>query len=66
MRQTAKTLIIEYLKQFKVAPVHEIEIFGHSQTAISARLREMAREGIVTGERLSGKPYKVWRLSEKA
>lgn len=61
MRLSAKTLIEEFLKQNGPAPVHGINIFGHSQTAISARLREMAREGIVTGYKENGKPYKTWR-----
>lgn len=62
MRQSAKTLIEEYLKENGPTPVHGINIFGHSQTAISARLREMAREGIVVGSRLDGKPYKTWSV----
>ena len=40
--------------------VHEINIGWHSQTAISARLRELAREGKVIGRVRKGKAVKEW------
>lgn len=43
--------------------VHEFGLMGVAQTAISARLRELAREGIVVGAKHPTKAYKVWRLN---
>lgn len=45
--------------------VHEFYIGGTSQTAISARLRELARELLVVGETKPGKSYKVWSLAKE-
>lgn len=42
--------------------VHEFGFIGANHAAISARLREMARDGIVEGFRAEGKAYKVWRM----
>lgn len=43
--------------------IHEIDIPKTSQTAVSARLRELSRAGIVIGERVEGKAYKIWKLA---
>ncbi len=42
--------------------VHEFGLMGVSQTAISARLRELARDGIVIGAKHPERAYKVWSL----
>lgn len=43
-------------------PVHGLGLVGVSETAASARLREMAREGIVAGFTKPGARYKLWLL----
>ena len=43
-------------------PVHAFHLANVSQTAISARLRELAREGLVIGQSVPGKNYKSWSL----
>lgn len=59
----------EIIKSLSLSPrplaVHEMYIPLASQTAISARLREMAREGTVVSEKVPGKAYKQWRLAFK-
>lgn len=64
MQKTAKQQILEVLAVSKQGvPVHEFQIYGVSQTAISARLREMARVGQVVGHRLEGENFKRWTLA---
>lgn len=46
----------------KPLAIHEILAPGHSQTAISARCREMARDGIIVGATRPGTSYKEWAL----
>lgn len=66
MKTTAKQEIIRYLALAPgPVPVRDMIIPNVSQNSIGTRLPEMAREGIVVGEKLNGKPYKSWRLSAK-
>ena len=44
--------------------VHELNIWKCSDTAASARLRELAREGKVIGHIRKGTSYKEWSLAE--
>lgn len=60
---TAKEAILKTLGQaWKPMPIHEFQLIGVSETAISARLRELARDGVVEGHRVEGKSYKAWTL----
>lgn len=43
--------------------IHEIPVEGVSQTSISARLREIHRDGIVQKMRAPGKKFDLWRLT---
>ena len=63
MKSTAKTEIIKKLAMTdKPLSVHEFDLPLYSQTNISARLRELAREGVVISQRVPGKAYKSWSL----
>lgn len=62
-KPTAKNQILEYLRIVGPCAVHQILIRGVSQTAISARLREMARAGLVVSRFAEHKPFKVWELA---
>ena len=44
-------------------PIHELNIQGVSQTSASARLREMAREGLVMSVPVNGARYTAWMLA---
>ena len=60
---TARQSIIKFLyESSRPVAVHEIVIPRVSQTAVSARLREIARDGLVEGLRVEGKAFKVWRM----
>lgn len=43
--------------------LHELGIPDVSQTSASARLRELAREGIVQSVKVPGKHYTAWTLT---
>lgn len=61
---TTKATIVALLSEAnRPLAVHEIPVPMTSETAISARLRELARDGIVIGERHPVKPYKIWRVA---
>lgn len=45
--------------------VHETGVIGHSETAQAARLRDMQREGLVSGKTRSGKKFKEWEVTKK-
>ena len=58
---SAKQKILARLQSSLVPlAVHEILIPDVSQCAASARLREMARDGLVKGSVCPGKSYKIW------
>ena len=62
---TAKEKIIMRLASVNQAlPLHALDIPGVSQTAASARLREMARDGIAVSVPVVGKRYTAWTLSD--
>lgn len=44
--------------------LHEIRVDGVSQTSASARLRELAREGIVESFPVPGKRFTAWALRQ--
>lgn len=46
--------------------LHELDINGVSQAAASARLREMAREGLVVSIPVAGKRYTAWILKPQS
>ena len=46
-------------------PIHELGVDGVSQTSASARLRELAREGIVESVPVPGTRYTAWKLAQK-
>ncbi len=44
-------------------PIHRIPVEGVSQTSMSARLRELAREGIVVSYPVPGSRCTAWALT---
>ena len=64
MKQTATQAIISALERSgKPLALHEMGILNHSQTALSARTREMARLGLIAGTVRRGTKYKEWSLA---
>lgn len=60
----ARALIIKRLYEAQApVPLHALDIVGVSQTAASARLREMKREGIVVSVPVPGRRYTAWKLA---
>lgn len=60
---TARQAIVSVLYESdRPLAVFEFGLMGVAQTAISARLRELARDGIVVGVKPKDKPYKVWAM----
>ncbi len=59
---TVPQLILNRLAESSNLALHEFNIFGSNQAAISARLRELARQGIVVGKVRKGTNYKEWSL----
>lgn len=62
MKPTAKTAIVSRLEQSEWLSLFEFKIIGCSEAAISARLREMAKVGIVEGRFRKSENYKEWNL----
>ncbi len=61
---TTREAIIETLSSSdRALAVFEFGFMGMAQTAISARLRELAREGIVVGAKHPKRAYKIWKLA---
>jgi hypothetical protein len=61
---TAKTAILEVLsKAPEPLAVHQFPYIGFSQTGISARLRELARDGKVESVPVPNKRYTAWRVA---
>lgn len=64
MSMTTKALILAFLgESSRPLPIHDFPIPGVSQTSISARLRELAREGKVESVPVPGRKYTAWKLS---
>lgn len=62
---TAKELILHRLSHSdRPLALHELNLNTVSQAAASARLREMARDGMVTSVRVPGKKFTAWKLNE--
>lgn len=60
---TAKAAIVAYLSERTYpVPLHEMDIYGISQTSASARLRELARAGVVESVPVPGKRWTAWKL----
>ena len=63
---TAKEAIVDTLSgSDRPLAVFEFGLMGVAQTSISARLRELARDGIVQSVRVPGKRYTAWTLTPK-
>lgn len=63
---TAKEAILARLREAsEPLPIHSLSIPTVSQTSASARLREMAREGIVKSVPVPGARYTAWMLTPK-
>ena len=63
---TAKEAIVSTLSDSdRPLAVFEFGLMGVAQTSISARLRELARDGIVQSVRVPGKRYTAWTLAPK-
>jgi DNA-binding HxlR family transcriptional regulator len=62
---TAPQLILKSLSTAYPRPlaIHELGIMGHSECALSARLRELRRDGFVEGLPRPGKAFKEWTLT---
>ena len=59
----ARHLIIRRLYEANAPlPIHALDIPQVSQTSASARLREMAREGLVESDQVPGKRWTAWKL----
>ena len=62
---TAREAIIKALSTAAgPVPIHSLDVNGISQTAVSARLRELSKAGIVIGIKHPSKPYKLWKLND--
>ncbi len=62
---TAKELILERLAHTEIPlALHQFQLPAVSQTSISARLRELAREGLVESVPIKGRKYTAWKLVE--
>ena len=60
---TAKERILERMQQVCIPlAIHEFGLIGISENGIGTRLPELAREGMVTGSKRPGKPFKEWSL----
>lgn len=60
---TAKAAILARLSEAnQPLPIHSFDIGGVSQTSLSARLRELARAGIVESVPVPNKRYTAWVL----
>ena len=63
---TAKELILARLSHTEIPlAIHELQIGGVSQTAASARLREMKRDGLVVSVPIPGRKFTAWSLAKK-
>lgn len=63
---TARERIIARLgESLAPVPLHLMNIDGVSQTSASARLRELAREGIVVSVPVPGHRYTAWILANR-
>jgi len=63
---TAKELILERLAHTEIPlALHQLQIGGVSQTAASARLREMRKEGLVESVAIPGRRWTAWTLAKK-
>ena len=66
-RLTARTKILQRLALADLPlPIHALDIPGVSQTSASARLREMAREGLVVKYPVKGKHFDAWALTPES
>ena len=64
---TARDIILNRLAHAS-GPValHELDLKSVSQTSASARLREMARDGVVKSVRVPGKRFTDWILTPQS
>ncbi len=63
LKVTARDLILaELRRREKPLAVHELCVTGVSECSASARLREMAEDGLVIGKKREGKSFKEWSL----
>ena len=61
---TAAERILQRLSEQSDLALFEFKIMGCSESAISARLRESAREGKVIGHYRKGENFKRWSLAK--
>lgn len=60
----ARAAILNALRgQPEPLAIHQMSLIGISQTAASARLREMRREGLVRSVPVRGKRFTAWKLA---
>lgn len=60
---TAREKIVKALAESdRALALHELPIVGINQAAASARLRELAREGVVESIPVPGKRFTAWKL----
>lgn len=61
---TAKALILERLSKSEIPlALHQFQLGSVSQTACSARLRELRKEGLVVSVPIPGRKFTAWMLS---
>lgn len=66
MKPTAAQKIVARLAEVgRPLMLHELYINGVSQTSASARLREMARNGVVRSIKVPGTHMTAWELTPK-
>ena len=57
-----EAIILRLSESLEPLPLHALDIPMVSQTSASARLRELARIGVVESVRVPGKRFTAWRL----
>lgn len=63
---TAKEKILERLAHTEIPlALHQLKIGMVSESAASARLREMKREGLVVSVPIPGRKFTAWKLAPK-
>ncbi len=64
---TARELILERLAHTEIPlALHQLKLGTVSESAASARLREMKREGLVVSVPIPGRKYTAWSLAPKS
>lgn len=64
---TARQKILQRLALADLpVPIHDLNLTGVSQTSASARLRELAKDGLVVSVPVKGKRFTAWMLTPQS